>query len=356
MPHRWLPTLRRVMSPSGSPPTIPTVPVRSSPTPMTKPSASTRCQIPHPSADRQKPVSARNNLFYNVTLTPGSYYDWTWAASLGTKTFGGDGLNSNALVINASPLPASDTIRLVETNQYGCVGQEIKKAVIIKDKTPVTTISGPAEVCDRQEDIKFSIPQIAGSTYQWFVPTGSGIISTPNIDSVFVNFGSISGDVNVTETNSAGCVTNHNPLFVTVNPLPASTLGVNKTNICLGEAVTFTAGPAGAANYEFFVDSVSAQTGPGNTYVTDSLTDGQQVFVNVTTIKGCEKASAAITMNVYANPVVTLTSSDIDNTICFGTNVLFTASAAGTVGYQFFLNRCQRPEQRPEHLQHQRTE
>ena len=278
------------------------------------------------------------NLFYNVTLTPGSYYDWSWGASLGTKTFGGDGLNSNALVINASMTPASDTIRVIETNQYGCVGSEIKKAVEIKAMVPVSIITGPSEVCDREEGVRFTIPQNAGSTYQWFVPTGSGIVSNPNIDSVFVNFGSISGEMKVIETNSAGCVTNHTPLFVTINPLPPTSLSVTKTNICLGEAVTFTAGPAGAANFEFFVNGISAQTGPLNTYLTDSLTDGQQVYVNVTTLKGCEKASGPITMNVFDNPVLNLTSSDPDNIVCAGTSVTFTAAGGSTVSYQFFLN------------------
>ncbi len=89
------------------------------------------------------------NLFFSVTLTPGSYYDWTWGGSLGTRTFGGDGLNSNALVLDASPLPASDTIRVLETNQYGCVGTEIKKGVIVQDRAPISNITGPAEVCDR---------------------------------------------------------------------------------------------------------------------------------------------------------------------------------------------------------------
>ncbi len=106
----------------------------------------------------------------------------------------------------------------------------------------------------------------------------------------------------------------------------------------MGESVTFTASPAGAANYEFFVDGVSAQSGAMNTYQTDSLTNGQQVYVNVTTIKNCEKASPALTMNVFDNPVVTLTSSDFDNTICAGTGVTFTATATGTVSYQFFRN------------------
>ncbi len=278
------------------------------------------------------------NLFFSVTLTPGSYYDWTWGASLGTRTFGGDGLNSNALVINASPLPASDTIRVLETNQYGCTGTEVKKQVTIQDRAPVSDITGPSEVCDREENVKFTIPQYAGSTYQWFVPTGSGIVSVPNIDSVFVNFGSISGQVKVIETNSAGCVINHNPLFVTINPLPAASITVTKTNICTGEGVTFTAGPAGAANYEFFVDSISVQSGPLNTYATNSLTNGQQVFVNVTTIKGCSKASSPITMNVFDNPMVNLTSSDADDMICAGTSITFTAAAPGAVSYHFFLN------------------
>ena len=135
-----------------------------------------------------------------------------------------------------------------------------------------------------------------------------------------------------TGTASGGEVEDYQVTFLCAPP--EATLTASETAFCEGTNVTFTAG--GGTTYLFRVDGVTAQDGSSDTYVTDSLADGQQVDVVVTDGIGCSATSAAIAVNVYSLPTPVLTSSDADNTFCAGTEVTFTAS--GGVSYNFRLD------------------
>ncbi len=155
---------------------------------------------------------------------------------------------------------------------------------------------------------------------------------------VDVTFGFISGQIRVIETSAGGCVTIHTPLPLTVNQLPISTINADRIAACMGDLITFTAGPAGGLNYEFFVNGASVQTGASDIFATTGIVNGDQVTVNVTSADGCEQLSMPLTISIYDPPVVTLTSSDLDNIICSGENVTFTGTSPTAVNYNFFLN------------------
>src|SRR5690606_18348854 len=77
------------------------------------------------------------------------------------------------------------------------------------------------------------------------------------------------------------------------------------------------------------------QATASNTYSPPALASGTTVTVSATN-NGCTSAvSAGITTTVNTYPVVTLVSSDVDNTICAGESVTFTASPAGLTSYPF---------------------
>lgn len=124
---------------------------------------------------------------------------------------------------------------------------------------------------------------------------------------------------------------------ITVNGDPTVALGSSDIDntICAGDAVTYTG--AGASLYEFFVNGSSQGAVSSNpNLVINSLVDGDVVSVVGYTPQGCNDNDALTAITVNPIPAVTLNSSDIDQTICIGDNVDFTAG--GATNYEFFVN------------------
>jgi gliding motility-associated-like protein len=174
---------------------------------------------------------------------------------------------------------------------------------------------------------------LAGETVDWFGSAsggallGSGLSYTPTGPGTYYAM--------ARNTTTSCTSSSRTPISVTMNPLPAPTLiSSDGDNIfCAGTSIIFTAG--GGITYNFRLGGISVQNGSSATYTINSLTNGQVVDVIVTNATGCTAASASITNTVSARPVPTLTSSDADNIICAGTNVIFTAG--GGTNYNFRL-------------------
>jgi hypothetical protein len=88
------------------------------------------------------------------------------------------------------------------------------------------SITGPITVTHSQTNIIFSVPNHAGSTYQWSFPAGVTIVSGQGTNQVTVNWGSASGFVSVNETDSGSCIIGPIELYVTAT----SNTGIFESN------------------------------------------------------------------------------------------------------------------------------
>ena len=80
------------------------------------------------------------------------------------------------------------------------------------------SIYGQTEIDANQTDASYSVPNVTGSSYNWFVPDGSTISNGQGTSAVTVNFGTNGGIISVTETNSVGCKIGPINLNVTLKP------------------------------------------------------------------------------------------------------------------------------------------
>ena len=85
-------------------------------------------------------------------------------------------------------------------------------------------INGITTVTVNQTGVTYSVTSSASTSYTWSVPVGASITSGQGSNQITVTFGSASGNVNVTETNSVSCKVGPLNLFVNVG----STTGVNQ--------------------------------------------------------------------------------------------------------------------------------
>ena len=78
-------------------------------------------------------------------------------------------------------------------------------------------INGSVSVMPNQNGITYSVSSNSGSTYQWTVPSDASITFGQGSASIQVDFGTLSGNISVTETTSDGCIYGPLDLFVDVN-------------------------------------------------------------------------------------------------------------------------------------------
>ncbi|MEZ5071369.1 MAG: hypothetical protein R2751_10465 [Bacteroidales bacterium] len=124
-----------------------------------------------------------------------------------------------------------------------------------------------------------------------------------------------------------------------VNPLARVYLQLNANfdTICSGQEVTFTASPVDYLTYRFYVNDVLVQNSGANHYTGSGYVDGDRIHVKVTDNNGCtELFSDTVSLTVLPTPVITLASSDPNDTVCIGSAVTFTANPAGYDEYTFF--------------------
>lgn len=89
------------------------------------------------------------------------------------------------------------------------------------------TIVGTDVVCQGQSGVIYTIPAIDNATsYLWGLPAGATIIAGANTNSITVNFSlsAVSGNITVQGSNGCGTGTVSGNYYVTVNPLPITSL------------------------------------------------------------------------------------------------------------------------------------
>lgn len=210
-----------------------------------------------------------------ITVTPSSTTNYTVVASNGTCT-------STPVVVTVSVTP-SPTLTIVATNTLICAGQ-----------TTTLTASG-------------------SSNYQW----SGGSTATTSV--ISVNPANTTTYV-VSGTN--GTCTSSDSVVVQVVSSPTAAISGN-LNICAGQTTTLTA--SGGTSYQW---------SGGSTATTSVITVSPAVTTDysvIATVGTCTSNPEAITVNVTANPTVSITRSD--STICAAQSVTLTAS--GGASYQW---------------------
>lgn len=272
---------------------------------------------------------------------------------------GNVGTNSNTYA--TSSLNSGDVVDCILTSSEMCVSKTNDTSagitMTIKPKlTPdIQIIVLPNDtVCDGTNVTFVATPTNEGMTptYQWQV-NGTNV---GNNASSFSTTALANGDVvRCILTSSELCVTQRmdtsNSINMTVNPnlTPVVTITVSPNDtICTGTSVTFTATPTNGGTapvYQWRVNGTNAGAGT-NMFTTTTLANNDVVDVIMTSSEACVTKAAdtsnAINMNVkpYLTPNISMVVAPND-TVCDGTNVTFTATAADTgmtPSYQWQVN------------------
>jgi len=138
----------------------------------------------------------------------------------------------------------------------------------------------------------------------------------------------------VIDSNALNCPPIQKNISINVENLNL-VLSNNTTDnaICEGENIEFSS-TKGFSNYEFFINSKSVSIGNSSVYSTSSLTNQDEVSVKAISQLGCSYTSNIEKITVHSIPMITLTSNKLNETVCKGDEVEFTAKE-GLVYYAF---------------------
>lgn len=235
---------------------------------------------------------------------------------------------SNQLDIS-NAIVNDDCDNLYITGSSSCNGtyKDIKTIKYSTLEKPEIAVTGTLPLCQGQE-VTLSVPTCTGCTYKWSSgQTTNSITVAPTQTTSYI----------ITVTNSSQCETISLPKEIIVNPLitPGVSIVSNKTMICTGESVTFTASPTGGGNapvYEWYIDGVKKTSGNSNSFTSANLTNGNIITCIMNSNAKClttpSATSNAIVMIVNPIVPVSILISSAKTTICVGASV--TCTAVGT--------------------------
>ncbi|MBN4051613.1 hypothetical protein JYU16_02250, partial [bacterium AH-315-M05] len=212
------------------------------------------------------------------------------------------------------------------------IGSTVTLVVTVNPLPTTSAITGPAIVCENDAGLGYSVINTIGSSYAWTVPAGASITAGAGTNAITVTFGSTSGNVQVVETNSAGCIGSTVTLVVTVNPFPTTSAITGPVTVCEGSVGNiYSVTETGGSSYVWTVPagaSITTNTGDSIT-VTFGSTSGN-VEVVETDANGC--VGSTVTLVVTVNPLPTTSAITGPVTVCEGSagNIYSVTETAGS--------------------------
>jgi hypothetical protein len=252
------------------------------------------------------------NITFNSSIA-GTTYNYTVSQSGVTGGFASGGAIAQTLTTTGGvPGTATYTVTGVAA---GCASTPINPVVTV-NPTPTVSVNSPT-ICAGSSAVLTAAPSIGGGTFSWS-PGGQ---TTSSI--------SVSPGTTTTYTCSytkSGC-TGIGSGTVTVNPLPTATAS-NSGPVCAGTTLNLTAATVAGATYSWagpsgFSSAVQNPSIPGVTPANAGT------YTLTVTKSGCSN-SGTTNVTVTNLPLV---NAGIDQTVCIGDVVAFSASAPGAITY-----------------------
>ena len=280
-----------------------------------------------------------NTLTYSIAAVANAT-SYNWAPPAGTTILSGQGTNSISLEYNAGYTGGVLTVQSV--NGCGSSGLRSKTLSLNTPATPGTISGNAAGVCGGQEI--YSVPNVAGMTWNWSVPAGATIVSGQGTRSITVQYTSnyTNGSISVTAQNLCSTSAARTKSTKGLPSVPTTISG--PTTVCKGQTgVAYAVTPVyGASSYIWTAPNLaSIQSGQGTTNVViDYAANSGSSNIRVKAGNGCGTSTnktQAITLNNC--PKV----SDFNTTASIGINLL-PNPATTYVEIQFNSNSDQKGE------------
>jgi hypothetical protein len=199
------------------------------------------------------PCQGSNQEYFVVNS---SGVTFTWTVPSGSTIASGQGTNVLHVILG----PNSGNIEVVPSNLCGSgTGSSLPVTVSPLPAQP-GSINGPGSACSGS-NVTFSVGNVSGITYTWFVPSGCVITSGQGTNTIDVTVGSASGNVEVVPSNSCGNGPGRS-LPLTVNSAPVQPAPISGLSTpCEGTEQVYSVDYVAGCTYNWIVPSSYTITG-----------------------------------------------------------------------------------------------
>lgn len=198
--------------------------------------------------------------------------------------------------------------------------------------TPSITPGGNTGIC-AGDSVILSVNASGANSYQWYLNGTAQLNVATTTDTA-----KASGMYTVTVTSLSGCTSAPSAgIPVTVNPLPAAptVTGGGPAVFCAGNSIVLTATPT-ASSYQWSLNGTTITGATGGSY---AGSQSGAYTVTLTDANGCTSpASTGYPVTVNPNPPLPTVAITGNNTFCQGDSAILTATATGTLTYQWLFN------------------
>jgi len=254
---------------------------------------------------------------------------YNWAVSGGTITAGA---GTNAIIVTWNSAGAG-LLTLTETSPTTCF-KTVNQAVAIHP-LPAPAITGASTVCQSKTGESYSVPNVAGHTYQWMV-IGGNIFSGNGTNAITVNWGTgASGTVSVQERDGNYPITNclaSDTKSITINPLPTPAI-VGTTIVCAGaSAQTYTTTAVTGHTYLWsVVGGVISGSNTSNSVIVNwgNNPAGAQLQVVQTDANFSTNCSTTNVLPILIQPLPSPNITPATNT-CLGSTAIYSTPLGGS--------------------------
>jgi hypothetical protein len=265
---------------------------------------------------------------YSVTNVSGVTYNWTFPSGW-TQTAGG---TTNSITVTTN----GNSGNVTATPSNGCGNGTAITLAVTSTSVPSqpSTISGNSMACISSSQV-YSVINVAGTTYNWVLPTGwiQTAGGTTNSITVSPSLTATNGNISVTPANACGNGTAITLAVTTISSVPAQSSTITgNTAICSGTSQTYSVTNVTGVTYTWTFPSGWIQTAGGTTNsitVTTGTTSGN---IQVTPSNSCGNGTAR-TLAVTATTTPTITSTTPGSRTGIGTVTLSATASGGTISW-----------------------
>ncbi len=223
----------------------------------------------------------------------------------------------------------------------GCDLYETSTTVIINKPAVADFNYGTGPYCSNGS---FAAPVFTGGGVAGTFTSTPGLVINSATGEIDLG-ASVAGTYIVTNEIGAtgGCALVTATSSITITSLPVATFNYAVANHCQSEGTllpTFIGG--GLAGTFSSSTGLVINSTTGEIDLASSIPGAYTVYNTIVAANGCPQVQEQFDINVYANPVATILSSDLDNTICAGQSATLTVNptnfAVGDATYVWLLN------------------